>query len=327
MGLQKKAPLPSRLSGNAKTNTVIGNKVPTATLSNNDAKKVVIDYSKTKALSAAEIIERQRKTKEQALADEIAKEQEKQKNSITFFKTPSNEDFEKLMICYENLPHTLKNIEVRNMRSSYELDLDLDNDDWEELDLEADFEGVAIEAKRDGSEEIFLNLPMQEDFVNAINANTEKLKEKYETLKSRYVGTDEKGKEITIKPFDKEYEREYNSIVDEEHEFLFGDGDESIINMFNASKDEVIDKLVKTNPKDKEFKNEFKKLKKNLKIDIKFSDPIEVVTRVNYDANGCVTSVKTKSINTKLKLTLKYPKKAGGTPKEIFSETFNLLDN
>ena len=327
MGLQKKAPLPSRLSGNAKTNTVIGNKVPTATLSNNDAKKVVIDYSKTKALSAAEIIERQRKTKEQALADEIAKEQEKQKNSITFFKTPSNEDFEKLMKCYENLPHKLKNIEVRNMRSTYELDLDLDDDDWDELDLDADFEGVSIEAKRDGSEEIFLNLPMQEDFVNAINANTEKLKEKYETLKSRYVGTDEKGKEITIKPFDKEYEREYNSIVDEEHEFLFGDGDESIINMFNASKDEVIDKLVKTNPKDKEFKNEFKKLKKNLKIEVKFSDPIEVVTRVNRDANGCVTSVKTKSINTKLKLTLKYPKKAGGTPKEIFSETFNLLDN
>lgn len=328
MGLQKPAPTSSKLSGNTKTTTVIGNKVPTATLSNNDAKKVVIDYSKTKALTAAEFAERQRERREQALADEIAKEQEKQKNSITFFKTPSNEDFEKLMKCYENLPHTLKNIEVHNMRSSYELNLDLDNDDWEELDLEADFEGVAIEAKRDGTVQHFLNLPMQKDFVDAINANTEKLKEKYETLKSRYIGTDEEGKEITIKPFDKEYETEYNNLVDEEREFLFGDGDESIINMFNDAKEDIIEQFTgDNNPKDKEFKNEFKKLKKNLKIEIKLSDPIKVVTSVDYDANGIITKVHRKSINTKLNVTVKYPKKAGGTPKEIFSETFNLLDN
>lgn len=324
MGLQKPAPIPSRLSGNTKTTTVIDNKIPTATLSNNDAKKVVIDYSKMKALTAAEIVERQRKSKEQALADEIAKEQEEQKNSITFFKTPSNEDFEKLMKCYENLPHKLKNIEVRNMRSSYELDLD--DDDFEDIVLDDDFEGVAIKAERDGTVLHFLSLPMQEDFVNAINANTEKLKEKYETLKSRYIGTDEKGEEIIIKPFDKEYETEYNNIVDEEYDFLFGEN--SIINLFNDSKEDILEQFTgDNNPKDKEFKNEFKKLRKNLKIEVKFSDPINVVTRVNYDANGCVTSVKTKSINTKLKLTLKYPKKAGGTPKEIFSETFNLLDN
>lgn len=310
------------------------NKIPTATLSNSDTKKVVIDYSKLKAqiaeqqrIDAEKAAEAKRVAEEQALADEIAKEQEKQKNSITFFKTPSNEDFEKLMKCYEKLPHTLKNIEVRNMRSSYELDLDLDNDDWEELDLEAEFEGVAIEAKRDGTVQHFFNLPMQKDFVDAINANTEKLKEKYETLKSRYIGTDEEGKEIIIKPFDKEYETEYNKIVAEEYDFLFGEN--SIMNMFEETlKEQIIEQFTgDNNPKDKEFKNEFKKLKKNLKIEVELSDPIKVVTSIDYDANGIITKVHRKSINTKLKLTVKYPKKSGGTPKEIYSETFNLLDN
>jgi hypothetical protein len=325
MGLQKKAPIPSRLSGNAKTTTVTADKIPTVTLSNDDVKKTVINYTKQKALTAAEIVERQRKLKEQAIVDNVAKEQEELKNSITFFKTPSNEDFEKLMDCYKNLPHTLKNIEVRNMRSSYDLDLDLDNEDWEELELDDDFEGVSIKAERDGNEEIFLNLPMQEDFVKAINANTENLKEKYNTLRSRYIGTDDEGHEIIIKPFDEEYQIEYNNIVTEEHEFLFGEN--SIIDMFNESKEDVIDELVKKNPKDKEFKNDFKKLKKNLKIEVNFSDPIKVVTSIDYDANGIITKVHRKSINTKMTLTLKYPKKSGGTPKKIYSETFNLLDN
>lgn len=325
MGLQKKAPLSSKTSGNTKTTTLMDNKIPTATLSNSDVKKVVIDYSKMKALTAAEFAERQRKSREQALVDEIAKEQEELKNGMTFFKTPSNEDFEKLMKCYESLPHTLKNIEVRNMRSSYELNLDLDDEDWEELELDADFEGVAIEAKRDGSEEIFLSLPMQKDFVDAINANTAILKEKYETLKSRYIATDDDGNETTIKPFDEDYQTEYDNIVTEEHEFLFGEN--SIIKMFEDSKQEVIEKLVTNNAKDKEFKNEFKKLRKYLVLEAELSDPIKVVTSVDYDANGIITKVHRKSINTKLKLTLKYPKKAGGNPKEIESINIDLLGN
>jgi hypothetical protein len=323
MGLQKKTPIPSRLSGNANTTTLMADKIPTVTLSNDDVKKTVINYTKQKALTAAEFAERQRKLKEQAIVDNVAKEQEELKNSITFFKTPSNEDFEKLMDCYKNLPHTLKNIEVKNMRSSIEIDLD--DEDWEDLQLDADFEGVTIEPKSGGSDKIIISLPMQEDFVKAINANTETLKEKYETLKSRYIGTDENGNEIIIKPFDKDYETEYNKIVTEEHEFLFGEN--SIIDMFNESKEDVIDELVKKNPKDKEIKNDFKKLKKNLKIEVNFSDPIKVVTSIDYDANGIITKVHRKSINTKMTLTLKYPKKSGGTPKKIYSETFNLLDN
>lgn len=323
MGLQKKAPIPSRTSGNTKTTTVTADKIPTVTLSNDDVKKTVINYTKQKALTAAEFAERQRKLKEQAIVDNVTKEQEELKNSITFFKTPSNEDFEKLMKCYKNLPHTLKNIEVKNMRSSIEIDLD--DEDWEELELDADFEGVTIEPKSGGSTETIISLPMQEDFVKAINANTETLKEKYNTLRSRYIGTDDEGHEIIIKPFDEEYQIEYNNIVTEEHEFLFGEN--SIIKMFEDSKQEVIERLVIDNTKDKEFKNDFKKLKKNLKIEVNFSDPIKVVTSIDYDANGIITKVHRKSINTKMTLTLKYPKKSGGTPKKIYSETFNLLDN
>ena len=369
MGLQKKAPIPSRLSGNKKTTTTVpanktntvtlfditntttsANKTPTVTLldpfknSNLNLDEVIAEnqrraeeqrrleqerleqerIAEEQRILAEQAAEAQRKLKEeQALADNVAKEQEEQKNSITFFKTPSNEDFEKLMKCYEKLPHTLKNIEVKNMRSSIEIDLD--DEDWEELDLDADFEGVTIEPKSGGSTETIISLPMQEDFVKAINANTETLKEKYNTLKSRYITTDEDGHEIIIKPFDKEYEIEYNKIVNEEHEFLFGK--ESIIKMFEESLNDVIDELVKKNPKDKETKNDFKKLKKNLKIEVDFSDPIKVVTSIDYDANGIITKVHRKSINTKMTLTLKYPKKSGGTPKEIYSETVNLLDN
>ena len=344
MGLQKKSPIPSRLSGNKKTTTTVpanktntvtlfditkiavsDNKNPTATLSNDDVKKTVINYTKQKALTAAEIVERQRKLKEQALVDEISKEQEELKNSITFFKTPSNEDFEKLMKCYENLPHALKNIEVRNMRSSYELDLDLDNEDWEELELDDDFEGVSIIAERDGNEEIFLNLPMHKDFVDAINANTETLKEKYNTLRSRYVGTDDEGHEIIIKPFDEDYQTEYDNIVTEEHEFLFGEN--SIINMFEDSKQEVIKRLVIDNTKDKEFKNEFKKLRKHLVIEVSTSNPTRVVTSIDRDSNGYIRKVNYKTINTKLNVTLKYPKKSGGDPKKLKTITVNLLDN
>ena len=259
------------------------------------------------------------------IADKLAniQEQEEPKNDITFFKTPSNEDFEKLMNCYKNLPHTLKNAEVVKMRSSFEIDLD--DEDFEDLDLDADFEGVAIEAKRDGGTEIFLSLPMQEDFVKAINANTANLKEKYNTLRSRYITTDENDNETIIKPFDEDYQTEYNNIVTEEHEFLFGEN--SIINLFNESKQDVIDKLVIDNPKDKEFKNDFKKLKKNLKIEVEFSNPMRVITGIEFDGTGIITKVHEKSINTKLTLTLKYPKKSGGTPKEIYSKTFDLLDN
>lgn len=344
MGLQKKSPIPSRLSGNKKTTTTVSanktntvtlfditntalssNKNPTATLSNDDVKKTVINYTKQKALTAAEIVERQRKLKEQAIVDNVTKEQEELKNSITFFKTPSNEDFEKLMKCYENLPHALKNIEVRNMRSSYELDLDLDNEDWEELELDDEFEGVSIKAERDGNEEIFLNLPMQKDFVDAINANTENLKEKYNTLRSRYIGTDDEGHEIIIKPFDEEYQTEYDNIVTEEHEFLFGEN--SIIFMFNEAKQKVIDMLVIDNTKDKEFKNEFKKLRKHLVIEVSTSNPTRVVTGIEFDGTGIITKVHEKSINTKLTLTLKYPKKSGGDPKTLKRITVNLLDN
>lgn len=335
MGLQKKAPIPSRLSGNAKTTTLIANKIPTVTLSKDDVNKTVINYSNQKAQIAEQqrqvdekLTEDQRKLKEeQALADKVAKEQEEQKNSITFFKTPSNEDFEKLMDCYKNLPHKLKNIEVKNMRSSIEIDLD--NEDWDELELDADFEGVTIEPKSGGSTETIISLPMQEDFVKAINANTETLKEKYNTLRSRYIGTDDEGHEIIIKPFDEDYETEYNKIVTEEHEFLFGDNENSIIFMFNAAKQKVIDELVdkEPNPKDKELKNDFKKLKKNLKIEINPSDSIQVVKRVVRDQNGYITDIIPISIYTKLNVTLKYPKKSGGTPKEIYSKTINLLDN
>jgi hypothetical protein len=334
MGLQKKAPLPSRLSGNKKTTTTIpANKTNTVTLFdiNGTSNGSIVDLDEIMAenqrILAEQAAEAQRKMEEeQALADKVAKEQEEQKNSITFFKTPSNEDFEKLMKCYENLPHTLKNIEVKNMRSSIEIDLD--DEEWEELELDADFEGVTIEPKSGGSTETIISLPMQEDFVKAINANTETLKEKHKTLRSRYIETIEEGDTIiekVIKPFDEEYETEYNKIVTEEHEFLFGEN--SIIDMFNESKEDVIDELVKKNPKDKEIKNDFKKLKKNLKLEVEFSDPIKVVTSIDYDANGIITKVHRKSINTKMTLTLKYPKKSGGTPKKIYSETFNLLDN
>lgn len=346
MGTQTNPRLPSRTSNNKKTTTIIpanktntvtlfditktatsANKNPTATLSNDDVKKTVINYTKQKALTSAEFAERQRKLKEQAIVDNVAKEQEELKNSITFFKTPSNEDFEKLMKCYENLPHTLKNIEVRNMRSSYELDLDLDNEDWEELELDDDFEGVSIIAERDGNEEIFLNLPMQKDFVDAINANTETLKEKYNTLRSRYIGTDDEGHEIIIKPFDEEYQTEYNNIVTEEHEFLFGENENSIINLFNKTKKDVIDMLVVDNTKDKEFKNEFKKLRKHLVIEVNTSNPTRVVTSIDRDSNGYIRKVNYKTINTKLNVTLKYPKKSGGDPKKLKTITVNLLDN
>lgn len=318
MGTQTNPRIPSRTSNNKKTTTTIpANKTPTVTLLNpngtfNDS---IFDLD--------EILAQNQRQAEAEAAEAQRKMEEEQKNSITFFKTPSNEDFEKLMDCYKNLPHTLKNIEVKNMRSSIEIDLD--DEDWEELELDADFEGVTIEPKSGGSDKIIISLPMQEDFVKAINANTETLKEKYETLKSRYIGTDENGNEIIIKPFDKDYETEYNKIVTEEHEFLFGEN--SIIDMFNGTKEDVIDELVKKNPKDKEIKNDFKKLKKNLKIEVNFSDPIKVVTSIDYDANGIITKVHRKSINTKMTLTLKYPKKSGGTPKKIYSETFNLLDN
>lgn len=367
MGTQTNPRLPSRTSNNKKTTTIpnktntvtlfdlrntttSANKTPTVTLLNPngtfndsilDLDEILAEKQRRAEEAAAEArrqaeveaaAEVQRKLEEeQAIVVEIAKEQEEQKNSMTFFKTPSNEDFAKLMDCYKNLPHTLKNIEVRNMRSSYELNLDLDNEDWEELDLDADFEGVAIEAKRDGSEEIFLSLPMQKDFVDAINANTETLKEKYKTLRSRYIETIEEGNTIiekTIKPFDEEYETEYKKLVDEEHEFLFGENENSIIYLFNKSKADVIEEFTgEKNPKDKEFKNDFKKLKKNLKIEINLSDSIKVVTGIDRDANGIITKVHDKAIYTKLNVTLKYPKKSGGTPKEIYSKTFNLLDN
>jgi low affinity Fe/Cu permease len=370
MGLQKKAPLPSRLSGNKKTTTTIpanktntvtlfdlrntstsANKTNTVTLLNPngtfndsifDLDELLAENKRREEEAAKEKLrieeeerkaEEQRKlTEEQKIIANIAKEQEDQKNSITFFKTPSNEDFTKLMNCYKNLPHTLKNIEVRNMRSSYNLDLDLDDEDWEELELDADFEGVAIEAKRDGSEEIFLSLPMQKDFVDAINANTESLKEKYNTLRSRYIETIKEGNTIiekTIKPFDEEYQIEYDNIVKEEHEFLFGDNENSIIFMFNAAKQKVIDKLVgkEPNPKDKEFKNEFKKLRKHLVIEVSTSNPTRVVTSIDRDSNGYIRKVNYKTINTKLNVTLKYPKKSGGDPKTLKTITVNLLDN
>lgn len=365
MGTQGNPRLPSRTSNNKKTTTTIpanknntvtlfdlrntstsANKIPTVTLldpngtfndSILDLDEILAQKQRQAEEEAAEVRRqaeaaevRRKLDEEQAIIAEIAKEQEEQKNRMTFFKTPSNEDFEKLMNCYRNLPHTLKNIEVRNMRSSYELNLDLDNEDWEELDLDADFEGVAIEAKRDGSEEIFLSLPMQSDFVDAINANTETLKEKYNTLRSRYIETIEEGNTIiekTIKPFDEEYQIEYDNIVKEEHEFLFGDNENSIINLFNESKYKVIEEFTgKKNPKDKEFKNDFKKLRKYLVLEAELSDPIKVVTSIDYDANG-ITNVHRKSINTKLKLTLSYPKKAGGKPKEIESIEIDLLGN
>lgn len=284
MGIQKDTRIPSSVIGNAMTTTASAN-----------------------------------------IADKLAnmQEQEELNNDITFFKTPSNEDFEKLMNCYKNLPHTLKNDEVVKMRSSFEIDFD--DEDWEDLELDADFEGVTIEPKSGGSTETIISLPMQEDFVKAINANTETLKEKYNTLRSRYISTDDEGHEIIIKPFDEDYETEYNKIVDEEHEFLFGEN--SIIDMFNDSKEEVINELVKKNPKDKEIKNDFKKLKKNLEIEINPSDSIQVVKRVVRDQNGYITDIIPISIYTKLNVTLKYPKKSGGEPKEIYSKTINLLDN
>lgn len=354
MGLQKKSPIPSRLSGNKKTTTTVpANKTNTVTLFdiNGTFNGSIVDLDEIMAenkrrveeqrkleqerleqeriteeqrILAEQAAEAQRKLEEeQALANKIAKEQEEQKNSITFFKTPSNEDFEKLMDCYKNLPHTLKNIEVKNMRSSIEIDFD--DEDWEELELDADFEGVTIEPKSGGSTETIISLPMQEDFVKAINANTETLKEKYNTLRSRYIETDDKGNETVIKPFDKDYETEYNKIVTEEHEFLFGEN--SIIDMFNESKEDVIDELVKKNPKDKELKNEFKKLKKNLEIEINPSDSIQVVKRVVRDQNGYITDIIPISIYTKLNVTLKYPKKSGGDPKTLKRITVNLLDN
>lgn len=284
MGIQKDTRIPSSVIGNAMTTTASAN-----------------------------------------IADKMAniQEQEELNNDITFFKTPSNEDFEKLMNCYKNLPHTLKNDEVVKMRSSFEIDLD--DEDFEDLNLDADFEGVAIEAKRDGTVQHFLSLPMQEDFVKAINANTENLKEKYNTLRSRYVSTDDEGNETIIKPFDEEYQIEYDNIVKEEHEFLFGD--ESIIKMFEETLKDVIDKLVINNAKDKEFKNDFKKLKKNLKLEVEYSDPMRVITGIDFDGSGIITKVHDKSIYTKLTLTLKYPKKSGGKPKEIQSITINLLGN
>lgn len=346
MGLQKKSPIPSRLSGNKKTTTTIpANKTNTVTLFdiNGTFNGSIVDLDEIMAenqrrveeqrkleqerleqeriaeeqrILAEQAAEAQRKLEEeQSIIDEIEKEQRELEDSMTFFKTPSNEDFEKLMNCYRNLPHTLKNIEVRNMRSSYELNLDLDNEDWEELDLEADFEGVAIEAKRDGSEEIFLSLPMQKDFVDAINANTEKLKEKRDNLKAN----------VHKYPAIEDYLAEYDKIVEEEHEFLFGEN--SIIDLFNETKKDVIKKLVIDNAKDKEFKNEFKKLKKNLEIEINPSDSIQVVKRVVRDQNGYITDIIPISIYTKLNVTLKYPKKSGGDPKTLKRITVNLLDN
>lgn len=300
------------------TTTTMSVNVPTATLSNDVVQDKIANYLKHKEAfaSKSQIVEH-------VLIKRVEKEQEERKNSITFFKTPSNEDFETLMECYENLPHKLKNIEVSNMRSSYKIDLD--DEDIEEMVLDDDFEGVAIEAEHDGTVQHFFSLPMQEDFVKAINTNTANLKERYNKLRSRYIETDDDGNETIIKPFDEDYYTEYDNIVAEEHDFLFGEN--SIIDTFNKSKQDVIAMLVVANTKDKELKNEFKKLKKNLKIDVKFSDPIRVVTGIDYDINGVITEVHEKSINTKLTLTLKYPKSSDGTPKELFSETFDLLDN
>lgn len=300
------------------TTTTMSVNVPTATLSNDVVQDKIANYLKHKEAfaSKSQIVEH-------VLTNRVEKEQEERKNSITFFKTPSNEDFETLMECYENLPHKLKNIEVSNMRSSYKIDLD--DEDIEEMVLDDDFEGVAIEAERDGTVQHFFSLPMQEDFVKAINTNTSNLKERYNKLRSRYIETDDDGNETIIKPFDEDYYTEYDNIVAEEHEFLFGEN--SIIDTFNKSKQDVIAMLVVANTKDKELKNEFKKLKKNLKIEVTFSDPIRVVTGIDYDINGVITEVHEKSINTKLTLTLKYPKSSDGTPKELFSETFDLLDN
>lgn len=318
MGVQKDKRIASRTSGNAKTSTVAANKIPTPTLPNDVVQDKIANYLKQKEASVSK-----QQIVEHVLTKRVEKEQEELKNSITFFKTPSNEDFEKLMECYKNLPHKLKNIEVSNMRSSYKIDLD--DEDFEELVLDDDFEGVAIEAERDGTVQHFFSLPMQEDFVKAINTNTANLKEKYNTLRSRYINTDDDGNETIIKPFDEEYYAEYDNLVAEEHDFLFGEA--SIIDTFNKSKQDVIDMLVVANTKDKELKNEFKKLKKNLKIEVKFSDPIRVVTGIDYDINGVITNVYKKSINTKLTLTLKYPKSSDGKPKEFFSKTFDLLDN
>lgn len=356
MGLQKKSPIPSRLSGNKKTTTTVpANKTNTVTLFdiNGTFNGSIVDLDEIMAenqrrdeeqrkleqerleqeriaeeqrILAEQAAEAQRKLEEeQSIIDEIEKEQRELEDSMTFFKTPSNEDFEKLMNCYRNLPHTLKNIEVHNMRSSYELNLDLDNEDWDELELDDEFEGVSIKAERDGNEEIFLNLPMQKDFVDAINANTENLKEKYNTLRSRYIGTDDEGHETIIKPFDEEYETEYKNLVDEEHDFLFGEN--SIIKMFEDSKQEVINRLVIDNTKDKEFKNEFKKLRKHLVIEVTTSNPTRVVTSIDRDSNGYIRKVNYKTINTKLNVTLKYPKKSGGDPKTLKTITVNLLDN
>ncbi len=284
MGIQKDTRIPSSVVGNAMTTTASAN-----------------------------------------IADKLAniQGQEEPKNDITFFKTPSNEDFEKLMDCYKNLPHTLKNAEVVKMRSSYEIDLD--DDELEELGLDADFEGVTIESKSGDIDKIVISLPMQEDFVKAINANTANLKEKYNTLRSRYIETDDEGNETIIKPFDEEYQIEYDNIVTEEHEFLFGEN--SIIDLFNETKKDVIDMLVIDNTKDKEFKNDFKKLKKNLKLEVEYSDPMRVVTGIDFDGAGIATKVHDKSIYTKITLRLKYPKKSGGKPKEIQSITLNLLGN
>lgn len=317
MGVQKNTGIPSRMSGKTTTSTMSVN-VPTSTLSNDAVQGTIANYLKNKEslVSKDQIVEH-------VLTKRVEKEQEERKNSITFFKTPSNEDFETLMECYENLPHKLKNIEVSNMRSSYKIDLD--DEDIEEMVLDDDFEGVAIEAERDGTVQHFFSLPMQEDFVKAINTNTANLKERYNKLRSRYIETDDDGNETIIKPFDEDYYTEYDNIVAEEHDFLFGEN--SIIDTFNKSKQDVIAMLVVANTKDKELKNEFKKLKKNLKIEVTFSDPIRVVTGIDRDINGVITEVHEKSINTKLTLTLKYPKSSDGTPKELFSETFDLLDN
>lgn len=317
MGVQKDSRIPSRMSGKTTTSTMSVN-VPTSTLSNDAIQGTIANYFKNKEalVSKEQIVEH-------VLTNRVEKEQEERKNSITFFKTPSNEDFETLMECCKNLPHKLKNIEVSNMRSSYKIDLD--DEDIEEMVLDDDFEGVAIEAERDGTVQHFFSLPMQEDFVKAINTNTANLKEKYNTLRSRYINTDDDGNETIIKPFDEDYYTEYDNIVAEEHDFLFGEN--SIIDTFNKSKQDVIAMLVVANTKDKELKNEFKKLKKNLKIEVAFSDPIRVVTGIDYDINGVITEVHKKSINTKLTLTLKYPKSSDGTPKELFSKTFDLLDN
>lgn len=349
MGLQKKSPIPSRLSGNKKTTTTVpANKTNTVTLFdiNGTFNGSIVDLdeimsenqrrieeqrkleqerleqeriAEEQRILAEQAAEAQRKLEEeQAIIDEIEKEQKELESSITLFhpRNMVSEDYDRLMNCYRNLPHTLKNIEVRNMRSSYNLDLDLDDKDWEELELDADFEGVAIVAKRDGSEEIFLSLPMQKDFVDAINANTEKLKEKRDNLKAN----------VHKYPAIEDYLAEYDKIVEEEREFLFGEN--SIIDLFEKSKNDIIKEFTgEGNPKDKEFKNDFKKLKKNLKIEINPSDSIQVVKRVVRDQNGYITDIIPISIYTKLNVTLKYPKKSGGEPKEIYSKTINLLDN